>query len=202
MRLYSAALFAGAAIGASAFSYHDNAATLLSLAQGFTFNAGSYFLSDFHITGGQDPNHHISVGQVRSFVAGGSMVFSVGRKGSGDVASWWSARIGPGQNTFGNNPGALNFAFLGSLSLNLSGGVLPGATSFTITNVGLAQGHTLGANNWWFGGQTCVRGSGDFVRCAGTRDGTGETWHFTFLRGSEQPLGQVDVVYLAAVEAS
>ncbi|EJD45956.1 hypothetical protein AURDEDRAFT_124391 [Auricularia subglabra TFB-10046 SS5] len=182
MRLFSAVALAIASV--SAFEYHDNAVDIATDlgSLGFTFN-GSYTLTDFDITGGQDPEHHIATGQVRSFSGGGSMIFRVGRHGSGDVAHWWSERIAPGQNTFGHNPDDLNFAFLGTLALTLTGGILPDPTCFTIPNAGFAQGHTGNNNNWWFGGQTCVRGTGETVLCAATRDDTGEIWHFTFLRG-------------------
>ncbi|EJD48864.1 hypothetical protein AURDEDRAFT_161797 [Auricularia subglabra TFB-10046 SS5] len=193
------AVVAFALAGVAAFKYHDNGVKIDSdvAALGFSFN-GSYGITDFQVTSGQDPEDHIANGQVRQFSGGGSMVFSVGRKASNDVAHWWSDRIAPGQNTFGHSPDELNFAFLGTMSLTLSGGILPGPTRFTIQNVGLAQGHSGGNNNWWFGGDTCVLASGETVRCAATRDGTSETWKFTFLRGTGS---DVDVVVLTFAQA-
>ena len=58
-----------------------------------------------------------------------------------------------------------------------------------IGGVGFAQGHTLGANNWWFGGQTCARESGDdVVRCQATRGSNGQAYNIWFLRGGSQTL--------------
>ncbi|EJD48873.1 hypothetical protein AURDEDRAFT_122415 [Auricularia subglabra TFB-10046 SS5] len=181
-------------------SYHDNYVTLSYTAPGYTLQRGSYIVNEYKVTSGQDPKGHIAVGQVRSFDRSGSLMFSVGRKGSGDVANWFKSRIPPGQNTFGNNPDKLNFAFVGTLTIVLAGGNLNGEEYFSIPGASFAQGHTLAANNWWFGGQTCVRGDGDFVKCQATRQATGEIWHFTFLRGGPQNYNQVDVVNLLAVE--
>ncbi|EJD48872.1 hypothetical protein AURDEDRAFT_122414 [Auricularia subglabra TFB-10046 SS5] len=181
-------------------SYHDNWVNLAYSAPVFTFQRGSYIISEYKVTSGQDPKGHIAVNQVRTFDRSGGLMFSVGRKGSGDVANWFKARIPSGQNTFGNNPDKLNFAFVGTLTIVLAGGQLNGEEYFSIPGASFAQGHTLASNNWWFGGQTCVHQSGNTVRCQVTRQATGETWHFTFLRGGDQSYNQVNVVNLVAID--
>lgn len=111
----------------------------------------------------------------------------------------WNSVVSAGQCTFGHTPGDLNFAFVGTWTILLSGPGLNGQEWLSIPNVAIAQGHAGTSNNWWFGGQTCVRKDGDVVRCAATRQ-NGETWHLTFLRGGNQAYNAVNVVNVVLVE--
>ena len=146
----------------------------------------TYTISDFSITNGQDPDHVNKVGQVRNFV--GDVTFRVGRKGSSQVATWWRNHIASYQNTFNKGPDDLNFAFIGKLSIVLTGGSLGGAQErFTLDDIAFAQGHAID-NNWWFGGKNCSYLSDNTVRAAAKSANKG-TWHFDFHRGSfpQQP---------------
>ncbi|QOR35073.1 hypothetical protein IMX26_16695 [Clostridium sp. 'deep sea'] len=84
------------------------------------------------------------------------MTFRIGRHGSDRVANWFKRRIPANQTTFNHNPGKLNFGFMGTLKLTITGGILgKGKDTFTFKNIGIAQGHAGASNNWWFGGQNC-----------------------------------------------
>jgi len=54
----------------------------------YNFLGGSYTLSEVKVTNGQDPDHQVQPGQVRSWAQGGFMMFKLGRKGTEDVANW------------------------------------------------------------------------------------------------------------------
>jgi hypothetical protein len=82
-----------------------------------------------------------------------NLVFSVGRKGSSDVADWWSARVPEKKNSFGHYPDGLNFAFGGKLSFNIVVDGVP--DTLVINNFFMGQGHAGFSNNWWIGGPTC-----------------------------------------------
>lgn len=163
-------------------TYHDNE-VCLSLGKGYSLISGSYTVNSFAVTNGQDPNGHIHTGLVATCNSNGKLSFSVGRKGSSEVAAWFNANIPASQNTFNHTAGDLNFAFLGTLSLTITGGVLgDNKETYTFSDVSFAQGHSGASNNWWFGGQHCSYIQADQVTCPGTSS-TGASISFVFLRG-------------------
>jgi len=144
---------------------------------------GSYSVDSYSVTEGQDPDGHIHAGLHKTFGSDGKMNFSVGRKGSESVANWFNNRIPASQTTFNHEAGKLNFAFLGTLKLTLSGGMLgKGQETFTFPNIGIAQSHTGGRNNWWFGGQNCFYVQNNQVIAQGM-DAKGDPVSFVFWRG-------------------
>ena len=111
------------------------------------------------------------------------MTFSLGRKGSSEVASWWSEFVDPQENTFGHNPDELNFALDGVL--RLKGHFSNKDDTWTIQNAFFGQGNSGSSNNWWFGGPLCTKiSSGDQVSCYAT-DTSDQQWLITFSRGSD-----------------
>lgn len=118
--------------------------------------------------------------------------FIVKRKGSSDVAEFYKQHINTNQNTFNHNPGSLNFAFLGSLTLNIEN--IQGNNPYTFDDIMLAQGHTGAANNWWFGGKNCNNVGAHFVECYGS-DVHGQTVAMRFKRGGEQGVGNVNHIW-------
>ncbi|KAF9256624.1 hypothetical protein L218DRAFT_1007176 [Marasmius fiardii PR-910] len=179
------------------FKYHDNEVDF-QLAVGSTpiiISSGSFTVTSFMISSGQDPDHRNRIGDVHTFTANTvqdqKFVFTCGRHGTSEVANFWNTNIPPYRNTFGHTAGDLNFAFLGTLVLTV------GPYTVTFTDIGLAQGHDNTSNNWWFGGKNCVRGNGNIVTCTGTdQNGMGAT--FTFARGN--PLGiPVNLVNITAI---
>ncbi|KAF9256623.1 hypothetical protein L218DRAFT_802702, partial [Marasmius fiardii PR-910] len=145
---------------------------------------GTFTVTAFRISPGQDPDIKNKVGDVHSFVGlteyTQKFVFTCGRHGTSDVASFWNTNIPPYRSTFGHTAGDLNFAFLGTLSLNVP--TDDGPRRVTFTDIGLAQGHSGSTNNWWFGGKNCTHEYGNKVSCTGT-DQNGKSVKFTFLRG-------------------
>ncbi|KAF9258074.1 hypothetical protein L218DRAFT_796533, partial [Marasmius fiardii PR-910] len=146
---------------------------------------GDFTVTDFKISSGQDPDNKNKVGDVHSFIGfteyTQKFVFTCGRHGTSDVASFWNTNIPADKNTFGHTAGDLNFAFLGTLFLNVS--TQDGSRRVTFTDIGLAQGHSGSTNNWWFGGKNCKHEGDNEVTCNGT-DQNGNTVKFTFLRGN------------------
>lgn len=171
--------------------YHDNEVHL-TLTEGYSIISGSYTVNEFSVTSGQDPDGHIKSGLKLSFGSNGSMTFKVGRHGSDSVADWFNDRVPASQTTFNHSAGKLNFAFLGTLVLNLTGGIMgEGSKAFTFLNVALAQGHAGASNNWWFGGQNCSHIGDNRVNCKGT-DPEGSEVFLTCLRGGNS-VNQVTV---------
>lgn len=171
---------------ALAMTYRDNTVELPVTASSYKLISGTYVIKSYSVTSGQDPDGYIRSGTSKTWAGNSSSItFKVGRSGSESVAKWFSNNIKANQNTFNHDPGDLNFAFLGTMTLTLSGGVLgSNQDTYTINDVALAQGHSGGRNNWWFGGKNCVYQSNDnnVVRCTGT-SGAGYTVTFDFRRG-------------------
>ncbi|MCY4330569.1 MAG: hypothetical protein OXC48_10920 [Endozoicomonadaceae bacterium] len=74
--------------------------------------------------------------------------------------------------TFAKNPGTLNFAIQGTLTIN----------GVKFSNIILAQGHHYSTNNWWFGGKNCMHffsynNNSESVDC--TSDNGKASWCFT-----------------------
>lgn len=154
-----------------------------SLEEGYSVVNGSYTIEGFAVTNGQDPDQKIYAGLTVQCGSDGKLTFEVGRKGSGSVADWFKSNIPASHNTFNENPGDLNFAFIGTLSLNIKGGSLGNRQeTFIFPKVALAQGHTGFSNNWWFGGSDCSYIQDNRVICYGT-NAAGATVSFVFLRG-------------------
>jgi len=141
-------------------SYHDNdiylhlqcAEDQFTLAEAYGGNA-TYTVESYCVTPGQDPSGHVWSNQKHTLYPGGFFTFNLGRSGSDDVASWWTNRIKTSENTFKHNPGKLNFAFLGTLTVTLKDFIHDSFMTTTFEDVALAQGHAGSTNNWWFGGQ-------------------------------------------------
>lgn len=173
-----------AAPAAAAATYHDNVVEMPLTAPGFTNVTATYTIEQFSVTPGQDPDGRIFKGLTQTYTGNsGSMSFSVGRQASTGVAKWFADRIAASQNTFNDEPGELNFAFLGTLAITLTGGPLGSNRDvYTIKDVAVAQGSAGGRNNWWFGGKSCKYKSGNIVDCGG-KSSAGYEVHFHFLRG-------------------
>ena len=163
-------------------TYRDNY-VYFSLGTGYSLISASYTVDGSSVTSGQDPDGHIHAGLQVKCGSDGKMNFSIGRKGSSGVGSWFNDRIPSSQTTFNHTAGKLNFAFLGTLKLTLTGGIFGGGQdTFTFSNIALAQGHSGASNNWWFGGQNCSYIKSNQVTCQGVNS-NGDQVSFVFLRG-------------------
>lgn len=161
--------------------YRDND-VYLSL-EPYSLIEGTYTIDNFSITSGQDPKEFIKKGMTFSCDKNGKMTFKVGRKGSESVAKWFNSNVHCSRTTFNHPAVELNFAFLGTLKLTITGGVLIGRQkTITFKNIALAQGHSGASNNWWFGGQNCTHFPDNQVYCK-EKDSTGYEVLFAFLRG-------------------
>jgi len=180
-------------------TYHDNAVKLKIQTAGYTLMGGSYKTSDQSITHGQDPAGKNRPGQTYD-VSGseGRTDFIVGRKGSSQVAVWFSDKIGASHNTFGHDPGELNFAFLGELTLMIEGPDLNPDYPVTFQGIALAQGHSGATNNWWFGGRHCAGFYGAITNKVECYTPNYPSMKFTFVRGKIDMLNStpVDEVYI------
>lgn len=133
--------------------------------------SGSYDITWWWVTDGQDPKRYNYVGLRKNFSSNGKFSFKVGRKGRSAIAGYWhdyNPRIPAGNTTFNKRAGRLNFGLKGVLTLRLKGGAL-GDTEheFKFKDVALAQGRTGSSNNWWFGGVHCKHIGNDTVDCRG-----------------------------------
>lgn len=164
-------------------TYRNNEVHLLVLSPGYTLMGGTYDTFARSITSGQDPQDKNKPPQTYD-ISGhdGTLSFSVGRKGSEQVADWFSHRLATYNNTFGKNPDKLNFAFAGNLALAIQGPGLNPDTPVRFPDIVFAQGRKVLANNWWFGGLYCTRVLGvlDKLVCPSN---THPSMTFTFVRG-------------------
>lgn len=82
----------------------------------------------------------------------GLIVVNAGRSGSTEVAGWFMGNVAAGQtlvcDSKGSAPDKLNFAVLGTLTLELTG-----QPQIVCEDVLIAQGHFGANNNWWMGGK-------------------------------------------------
>lgn len=115
-------------------------------------NCGQFVIKEFFITSGQDPKGNIKENEIFYVDESGKMQFVIGREGSKDTANWWKKHVKKECNTFYENPVELNFAFLGTLTLNIDSAVY-GRHRVVYDNICIAQGNN-GRNNWWFGGES------------------------------------------------
>lgn len=185
------------AFPAGAMTYRDNMVKV-PVNGGYTNLYGTFTIRSYSITPGQDPKGHIHSGLMQSFSRDDdTMTWSIGRRESSTVGDWWKSNISANQNTFNDNPRELNFAFLGTLTLELSGGILKtNRDTYTLTDIAIAQGHAAPTtNNWWFGGKNCVHQSGNKVKCTGTST-AGYPVYFYFQRGGNP----IDEIKLTEIE--
>ncbi|KAF9256376.1 hypothetical protein L218DRAFT_1026477, partial [Marasmius fiardii PR-910] len=168
------------------FKYQDNEVDLqvgfvLPVASKPNIISGSFTVTDFKISSGQDPDNKNKIGDVHTFTSDMALdqkfVFTCGRHGTSDVASFWNTNILADNNTFGHTAGELNFAFLGTLVLAVL--TEEGTRTVTFPDIGFAQGHSGSTNNWWFGGKNCVHEDGNKASCTGT-DQSGNNVKFLF----------------------
>ena len=188
------------------FAYRDNHIYfgVDAITVDYTIYEAFYTVTDLSISSGQDPASKNKIGDVHSFSTNVSqdkyLNFEVGRHATGDVGHWWNIKIGPDHNTFNQDAGRLNFAFLGTLSLTLENpDKTKPAIKATFQGIGLAQGSSALSNNWWFGGTSCqyYPGAGaNIVRAAGV-DAQNNPVHFYFRRGAAT---EPNYVVLAGVE--
>lgn len=162
---------------------YQNNDVFINLDPDFTLISGSYTIQSYSITSGQDPDGHIYAGLVTSFGSNGKMTFSIGRSKSETVANWFNQRVLPSQNTFGHTADELNFAFIGTLQLTVTGGLYGTAhETLTFNDIALAQGSSGSNENWWFGGQYCSNIGNDQVTADGVNS-KGIKAVSVFLRG-------------------
>ncbi|KAF9256626.1 hypothetical protein L218DRAFT_1007178 [Marasmius fiardii PR-910] len=187
------------------FEYHDNEVVIIVIPPSGPsppISSGSFTVTAFKISSGQDPDNRNKIGDVHTFIASTvqdqKFVFTCGRHGTSDVASFWNTNIPPNNNTFGHTAGDLNFAFLGTLVLAFW--TPQGRRTVTFLDMGFAQGHSGSTNNWWFGGKNCKHEGDNKVTCTGT-DQNGNSVKFTFLRGDNFGL-VVNVVHITDMEFS
>ncbi|WP_131701444.1 hypothetical protein [Chryseobacterium sp. FH2] len=157
-------------------TYHDNDVTFSVTSNNLV--SGSFTVNSFSVTGGQDPDNKIHAGLVVNCKGDGKFTFSVGRKGSSDVANWFSKNIPADRTTFNHDPGDLNFAMIGTLVLNFANGI-----TCTFYNVAIAQGHSGASNNWWYGGQQAFYNGGNTVICGASSNQQNNIPLIQFQRG-------------------
>ncbi|MDJ0904276.1 MAG: hypothetical protein QNJ55_36395 [Xenococcus sp. MO_188.B8] len=169
--------------------YQDNSVSFsLDGGTGYVLLGGSFTIEEYSVTEGQDPDGHIKA-EEKIFNDKGSMTFSVGRQGSSDVAEWFHTEIHAWKTTFNHEADDLNFAFRGTLKLKVS--AEGGEDTYTFSNIGIAQGHSGRANNWWFGGEDCIYLTENKVSCYGTNS-SGSTVEVVFQRG-DNPVNIITV---------
>jgi len=137
-------------------SYHKNEVLIEPRKGGaYSLVKGQFTVLDHKITEDQDPLHYNFKG-LSIPIDEGKLSFWCGRKESEDVANWFNSNLSADNNTFNKPAEKLNFAFMGTLELTLTGGIFGAAEqTFIFSNVMFAQGNAVFTNNWWFGGLEC-----------------------------------------------
>lgn len=185
-------LTVGAEDASTYMTYRQNVVELTA-AEGLTITSGSFVVTEFSITEGQDPDGKNQVGQTH-ILENGTFTFEVGRKGSAAVADWFNGKfsgyndpaVNGDRTTFDQTAGDLNFAFVGDLSLVVTSAEYPQGLSVTFPGAAFAQGNTAFRNNWWFAqltGQHTRDGDGPDTLLAFGSTPSGETVFASFLRG-------------------
>lgn len=173
-------------------TYRDNSVKLTSAA-GISITNGTFKVNELSITPGQDPDGRNYVGQILT-LQGGEFSFSMGRSGSAEVAKWLNEKlsgyndtsVNGDRTTFDHTADALNFAFIGDLSLGITTDDYPQGIDVLFPNVAFAQGSTLFSNNWWFGqvtGQHTRDSDGPNSLLVIGTDAAGQTVFASFVRG-------------------
>lgn len=151
---------------------------------------GVFIVNDYCVSNGQDPDRHLT--NTSYDIKEGQLVFSIGRHGTEAVAKWFNDKVNPAHNTFGHTAGVLNFAMIGTLKLDIHNVINYTTTRYTFNHIALAQGHTGGRNNWWFGALEGKEASpkNTTIVCTGI-DTNGKSQDFVFKRGgAAEPTGQ------------
>jgi len=174
-------------------TYYENE-VIINGKNGLNITDGSFIIKAMKITRGEDPDGNNKIGNSYHML-NGKLSFIVGRNLSGEVAKWFNRRfsvyndfvINGDRTTFDHKAGGLNFAFVGDLSITVSGGNLPGATKISFCDVGFAQGKTGLSNNWWFAQMTGQRtkAGGNTLLTIGS-DADGHTVYASFWRGGNK----------------
>ncbi|EUK18805.1 PI-PLC domain-containing protein [Commensalibacter papalotli (ex Servin-Garciduenas et al. 2014)] len=154
-----------------------------------TFKKVSYRVSRFCAS----DNQMFQVNREYSFdVNGKSVIFDFGfdRNGTAKTANWFKNEITSSQSTFGHDPGELNFAVIGDLTIELEGNKLPNNKyEFVFRDVAFAQGHSGTSNNWWFGSKNGQYQSSDSLIIDYILDELKAP--FKFLRGAKTSVNEV-----------
>jgi hypothetical protein len=190
--------------------YHDNDVELCTVSSEeypeVKILSGTFTVTELSITSGQDKDGLNHVGDVHTLGEGGDhkFRFRVGRKGSSQVADWFNDRVPGNRTTFNHTAGELNFAFIGTLNLIVSGsGFGQNQKNVSFDNVAFAQGHTVASNNWWFGGKTAQNThDGDYpesVICFG-RDENDKEVVASFMRGVDTAVSVVCFLSVSGVD--
>lgn len=167
----------------SGFSYHDNEVSIDVNGHGYSLVNGKFTVTSFDVSDGQDPLGNAYSGLVQNLGSDGTMTFRLGRHGTDETANWFNTRIPAENTTFNHTAGKLNFAFIGTLELTLTGGILgTGQEKFIFQDIAIAQGHAGASNNWWFGGTHCSHLDGKRVSGRGETNSQAEI-SFKFHRG-------------------
>lgn len=201
-------LTAGAEDASTYMTYRQNAVELTA-AEGLAITSGSFVVTEFSITGGQDPDGKNQVGQTH-VLEDGAFTFEAGRSGSEAVADWFNSRfsgyndpaVNGDRTTFDQAAGKLNFAFVGDLSLVVTSAEYPQGLSVTFPGAAFAQGSTGLRNNWWFAqltGQHTRDGDGPDTLLAFGSTPSGETVFASFLRGGNG-VSEVSLEAIAVAE--
>ena len=131
--------------------------------------AGTFTIEEFKITDKQDPDKKVVPGRIY-WLENRKFSFSIGRKNSSDVATWFNTTKGlEKKNTFystGYSVKNMNFALIGTLELTI------GKTKFTFPSIALAQDSRsisgVSRNYWLLGGKNCKDIGNCRVECPGT----------------------------------
>jgi len=159
-------------------SYHDNDVIFLI----DNIQAGKYVVKDYYIPSAQDPDHHVKIGTVAYMDVyewndddAGMLTFKLGREGSTHVANWWKNRVSSNENIYNDEPGKLNFAMKGDLTVTVGG------KKYVFSDFYIAQGHNWAGNNWWIGSRECTNTGEDEIMHCNATDESGKRVIFEFI---------------------
>jgi hypothetical protein len=176
--------------------YHDNHVRFVisqshsEFAQ-YTLDSGSFIITDYCVSPGEDPKGNIAAGKVFPCGGDGSFSFSVGRHGTKEVADWFNEQCGR-NNTLDRPAERLHFAMAGNLLLKISVGKHL-QIDCIFRDVVLAQGHTGASNSWWLGTRYPAKRPAhvsDALWCSGTiprSRGQHDAVFMLFKRGGNGP---------------
>lgn len=124
----------------------------------WSITGGSFEITAFDVTKGQDPDHRLKIGNLHKMDNEHQFLFEFGRHGDPEVAKTFNQRCPPAHNTFNHTAGKLNFWVKGTLTLAFSSG-----KTYTFPNTYFAQGHAGATNNWWFGNDEMVNSTNPII---------------------------------------
>jgi hypothetical protein len=185
--------------------YHDNEVKFSFITKNFNkacrILGGSYIIEQRAITSGQDPDDKNTPGLRKTLNSKGEILFRAGRKKSVSVANWFNKLVPVSKTTFNHSAEELNFAFIGTLQLTITGGILGDkANTYQFSKIALAQGHVNPVNNWWFGGEHCNNVGSNMVVCRGINIMDNSTMEATFVRGGNSS-NEVQIKDLSLIDA-